>query len=90
MTWLLRTYFSGVLAVSLLAVTVTGRVTLRESRQRSARSLPDYSRVRGVAGAAGRARGAYCSADKDAEQILTFLRLLGERNGILGLTGTTT
>ena len=43
MTWLLLTCFSGVLAVPLLAATVTGRVTLCESRERAARSLSDYS-----------------------------------------------
>ena len=45
MTWLLRTCFSGLLAVSLPAATVTGRVTLRDSRERARRSLSDYSGV---------------------------------------------
>ena len=44
MTWLLLTFFSGLLAVTLPAATVAGRVTLRESRER-ARSLSDYSGV---------------------------------------------
>jgi plastocyanin len=43
MTWLLRTCFSGLLALSLPAATVTGRVTLRDSRERARRSLSDYS-----------------------------------------------
>jgi plastocyanin len=45
MTWLLRTCFSGLLAISLPGATVTGRVTLRDSRERAARSLSDYSGV---------------------------------------------
>ena len=45
MTWLLRTCFSCLLAISLSAATVTGRVTLRDSRERARRSLPDYSGV---------------------------------------------
>jgi plastocyanin len=45
MTWLLRICFSGLLAVSLPGATVTGRVTLRDSRERAARSLSDYSGV---------------------------------------------
>jgi plastocyanin len=45
MTWLLRTCFSGLLVVSLPGATVTGRVTLRDSRERAARSLSDYSGV---------------------------------------------
>jgi len=45
MTWLLRTCFSVLLAVSLPAATVTGRVTLRDSRERARRSLSDYSGV---------------------------------------------
>jgi plastocyanin len=45
MTWLLRTCFSALLAVSLPGATVTGRVTLRDSRERARRSLPDYSGV---------------------------------------------
>jgi plastocyanin len=45
MTWLLRTCFSALLAVSLPGATVTGRVTLRDSRERARRSLSDYSGV---------------------------------------------
>jgi plastocyanin len=45
MTWLLRTCFSGLLAVALPAATVTGRVSLRDSRERARRSLSDYSGV---------------------------------------------
>jgi plastocyanin len=45
MTWLLRTCFSGLLAVSLPGATVTGRVTLHDSRERARRSLSDYSGV---------------------------------------------
>jgi len=45
MTWLSRTCFSALLAVSLPAATVTGRVTLRDSRERARRSLSDYSGV---------------------------------------------
>ena len=45
MTWPLRTCFSLLLAVSLPGATVTGRFTLRDSSERAARSLSDYSGV---------------------------------------------
>jgi plastocyanin len=45
MTWLWRTFFSTVFLVSLPAATVTGRVELRDSRERSVRSKSDYSGV---------------------------------------------
>jgi plastocyanin len=45
MTWLLRTCFSGLLAVALPGATVTGRVMLRDSRERATRALSDYSGV---------------------------------------------
>jgi plastocyanin len=45
MTWLLRICFSAVLALSLSAATVTGRVVLRDSRDKAVRLRSDYSGV---------------------------------------------
>jgi plastocyanin len=45
MTWPLRICFSALVAVSLQGATVTGRVTLHDSRERARRSLSDYSGV---------------------------------------------
>jgi plastocyanin len=45
MMWLLRTFFSAVCALSLSAATVTGRVVLRDSREKAVRARSDYSGV---------------------------------------------
>lgn len=45
MMWLLRICFSTILALSLSAATVTGRVVLRDSRDKAVRVRSDYSGV---------------------------------------------
>lgn len=45
MMWLLRICFSAALALSLSAATLTGRVVLRDSRERAVRVRSDYSGV---------------------------------------------
>lgn len=45
MMWLLRICFSIALALSLSAATVTGRVVLRDSREKAVRTRSDYSGV---------------------------------------------
>jgi plastocyanin len=45
MMWLLRICFSAVLVLSLSAATVTGRVVLRDSREKVVRVRSDYSGV---------------------------------------------
>jgi plastocyanin len=45
MIWLWRTFFSTVFIAALPAATVTGRLELRDSRERSVRSKSDYSGV---------------------------------------------
>jgi plastocyanin len=45
MMWLLRTCFSVACALTLSAATVTGRVVLRDSREKTVRARSDYSGV---------------------------------------------